>query len=101
MWQLAGKIFGLMFGRSPVDDAERTILQLSLKWAGRVRDLLDTPEAKIDEQTIIACLKTIGATVTVDPVTKRLVDFSPPTSYVAPARQSPTDFNLHSAGGTP
>lgn len=56
-----------------------------------------TPEFVAFENAVEIAVKTSGCTVT-RTASGRIATIAPP-AYVAPARQSPTDFNLHSNQG--
>lgn len=58
--------------------------------------LYATPEFIAFENAVEAAVKTSGCAVIRTP-SGRIATITPP--YVAPARQSPTDFNLHSSQG--
>lgn len=61
--------------------------------------LYATPEFGRFEAAAEVLVKALGGSVTRDPATNRIATINPPAPYVAPARQSPTDFNLHSSKG--
>lgn len=58
----------------------------------------DYPRARQLENAAVALALAVGATVHLDPATGHVVTVIPPvpvSTYVAPAHQSPSDFNAH------
>lgn len=84
------------FLRTPVEKAELDFADKTRLLAERVASLPEFRDWQASSEALIAVE---GWGVTKDPATGAIVTVTPPAdpAYVAPARQSPSDFNEHSA----